>query len=282
MDGERSTVLRNSVIWPGGHFDSLRASSQFCDVTLLCEDGASFPAHKVILSSQSEKLRTILAQFPASPFCLYLAGVPGRHLSSLLAFIYSGQVRLSQADLPAFLSAAETLQVSGLLEHQQLSEGDHQNVTVEEDVGEDQETVVEIEEGTDLSDSGRSHSEVEPVDHENIPPLKRKRKFSEIESTEETKDLKLKDTFDDIDVGEEEELWDDVKTVSFEFIKSTRSKHSDGLLVTHDRSYRFSKNQTARSGKAHYYYCSERNSGCKASAVIQKLERFDEIEGRIV
>ena len=75
MKGESSSILlRNSVGWAGGYFDSLRACSQFCDVTLLSEDGASFPAHKVILSSQSHKLRTILAQFPASPFCLYLAG----------------------------------------------------------------------------------------------------------------------------------------------------------------------------------------------------------------
>ena len=92
MEAEKSSVLlRNSVGWAGGHFDSLRASSQFCDLTLLSEDGASFPAHKVILSSQSEKLRTILAQFPASPFCLYLAGVAGRDFASLLAFIYSGR-----------------------------------------------------------------------------------------------------------------------------------------------------------------------------------------------
>ena len=93
MKGESSSILlRNSEGWPGGHFESVRARSQFCDVTLLSEDGASFPAHKVILSSQSEKLRSILAQFPASPFCLYLTGVPGHHLASILAFIYSGQV----------------------------------------------------------------------------------------------------------------------------------------------------------------------------------------------
>ena len=126
-----SVVLRNSGGWAGGHFESLRACSQFCDVTLLSEDGASFPAHKVILSSQSHKLRTILAQFPASPFCLYLAGVAGRDLASLLAFIYSGEVRLSQADLPSFLSAAETLQVSGLLEQHQEVRGE---ITEQEEV----------------------------------------------------------------------------------------------------------------------------------------------------
>ena len=184
-------------------------------------------------------------------------------------------MRINQADLPSFLSTAEILQVSGLQEQQQEEISDDKNVTVEDDVSQD--TVVEIKEETDLSDSERSHSEVETVDHENGL----KRKYSEIASNEETEDLKLEDTSNEIEVEEkEEELWDDVKTVSFEFIKSARSKHSDGLLLTHDRNYRFSKNQTARSGKAHYYYCSERNSGCKASAVIQKLERFDEREGR--
>ena len=49
MEAEPSSVvLRNSVGWAGRHFAQLRDNSQFCDVTLLCEDGASFPAHKVI------------------------------------------------------------------------------------------------------------------------------------------------------------------------------------------------------------------------------------------
>ena len=54
-----------------------------------------YPGHQVILSSGSEKLRTILAQFPASPFCLYLSGLASRDLAFLLAFIYSGEVSSS-------------------------------------------------------------------------------------------------------------------------------------------------------------------------------------------
>ena len=120
MDTEPSSVLlRSSVGWPGGHFNSLRDSSQFCDVTLLCGDGRSYPAHKVILSSHSQTLSSILAQFPASQFCLYLAGLDSRHLASLLTFIYCGEVSLSQEDIPAFLSAAQSLQVTGLQEQHQ-------------------------------------------------------------------------------------------------------------------------------------------------------------------
>ena len=114
METEPSSVLlRSSVGWPGGHFNSLRDSSQFSDVTLLCSDGRSYPAHKVILSSHSQTLSSILAQFPASQFCLYLAGLDSRHLASLLTFIYCGEVSLSQGDLPAFLFAAEMWSKNG-------------------------------------------------------------------------------------------------------------------------------------------------------------------------
>ena len=272
MDGDSpSVVLRNSVGWAGRHFDSLRACSQFCDVNLLSEDGASFPAHKVILSSQSHKLRTILAQFPASPFCLYLAGVAGRDLASLLAFIYSGEVRLSQTELPSFLSAANTLQITVLLEHQREVRGER--YTVEDQMNVSEEDVIEIKEETDVSHSEKSQSPVETMRHEHyLPP---ERKYTK------TDDLKSEETSDDVEEEEEEEMWDDVKTVPFEFVKTGNSK-LDGMLVTHGRNYKFSKNNTSKSGKVHYYTCSEKKSGCKASAVIQRLERFDEREGRLV
>ena len=38
---------------------------------------------------------------------------------------------------------------------------------------------------------------------------------------------------------EEDQQWDDVKSVSFEFIKSGKS-NVEGILVTHDRNYRVS------------------------------------------
>ena len=60
----------------------------------------------------------------------------------------------------------------------------------------------------------------------------------------ETEDLKIKkpliSTEEEKEEEEEEEedlLWDDVKTVSFEFIKFGNSK-GDGVLITHDRNYK--------------------------------------------
>ena len=230
MEAEPSSVLlRNSVVWPGGHFDSLRASSQFCDMTLLCEDGTSFPAHKVIISSQSQKLRTILAQFPASPFCLYLTGVAGHHLASLLAFIYSGEVRLSQADLPSFLAAAETLQVSGLQEDQQEARGE---ITEQEDVLEVKEEFKEkslsLVEAVRTVPAGETKQSSD--DDSSIAETKyrrsyyRSRKIIKLHTSEQARE-------------ERDRQWDDVETVSYEFIKTGKSK-PPGMLTTHDRSYK--------------------------------------------
>ena len=186
-------------------------------------------------------------------------------------------MRLSQADLPSFLAAANTLQVTDLLEQQQqgveeeeISERKQEKVTLEEEEEVSQETVVEIKEETvDVSDT-IDRPQTPMIELENDPPLKGK--YTEISRKKETRDLKCKDTSNKMKEEEEEEedeLWDDVRTVSFEFLKSGKSRQTEGLLVTHDRNYKFSRNQTSRSGRASYYYCSERQSGCKG--VISRL-----------
>ena len=172
------------------------------------------------------------------------------------------QVRLSQTDLPSFLAAANFLQVTDLLEQQQgveeeeIREREQEKVTLEEEVS--QETVVEIKEETVGVSDTIDRSQTQMMDFEN-----------EISRNKETRALKCKDTSDKVEEEEDDELWDDVRTVSFEFLKSGKSRQTEGLLVTHDRNYKFSRNQTSRSGRASYYYCSERQSGCKG--VISRL-----------
>ena len=45
---------------------SLRDENQFFDVTLMCEDGEMFSAHKVVLASQSDKFKQILSHMTLS------------------------------------------------------------------------------------------------------------------------------------------------------------------------------------------------------------------------
>ena len=104
-----------------GAFRDLRAESDFFDVTLGCSDGhgRSLQAHKVILSACSGFFKQMLRQqatnHPSHPHpFIYLRGVTYADLSSVLDFMYHGEVNVAQEDLNSFLAVAEELQIKGL------------------------------------------------------------------------------------------------------------------------------------------------------------------------
>lgn len=103
-----------------GAFRDLRAESDFFDVSLVGSDSNKFlQAHKVILSACSSffkgMLRQQALQFPHQPnACIYLRGVSFSDLSSVLDFMYHGEVNVAQEDLNSFLAVAEELQIKGL------------------------------------------------------------------------------------------------------------------------------------------------------------------------
>ena len=44
------------------YFEELRGGTEFCDVTLVCEDGVRIEAHKLILAASSLFFRDVLKQ----------------------------------------------------------------------------------------------------------------------------------------------------------------------------------------------------------------------------
>ena len=104
-----------------GAFRDLRAEADFFDVTLGCTDsnGRSLQAHKVILSACSSFFKNLLRQQQANhishpnPF-IYLRGVTFSDLSSVLDFMYHGEVNVAQDSLNNFLAVAENLAVKRL------------------------------------------------------------------------------------------------------------------------------------------------------------------------
>ena len=94
-------------------FQELRKNEAFLDVTLACED-KEFQAHRVILSSCSSFFKSILQANKHQHPWFYLKGIKHEELSSLLDFIYNGEVNISQAALNNFLKVAEDLSVKGL------------------------------------------------------------------------------------------------------------------------------------------------------------------------
>ena len=89
----------------------------FTDVTLATGDGQQFRAHRVILSSATTKLRSILRNpEKCENLFLYLPDVQSTHLRNLLEFIYQGRCQVEQADFEEFLSCSRSLGIENLTE----------------------------------------------------------------------------------------------------------------------------------------------------------------------
>merc|ERR1712129_25797 len=89
----------------------------FTDVTLISEDLAQIPAHKIILSSFSSVLGAILSTAPQSKPVLYLRGVKEVEMKLLLHFLYEGEVSMHQEQLQNFLKIVKELGVTGDFDH---------------------------------------------------------------------------------------------------------------------------------------------------------------------
>ena len=96
-------------------FDRIRKDKDFCDVSLVSEDGTHFESHKVILSSCSPVLKNILKKSKSGqdPF-IFLNGIGSLELGFILDYIYRGEVQLFQDQIEKFLDSAQILKIDGL------------------------------------------------------------------------------------------------------------------------------------------------------------------------
>ena len=94
-------------------FQDILEAGDFFDVTLVCDD-RQLQAHRLILSACSPLLRTILHRSNHPHPHLLLRNTQAKHVSSILSFIYQGQVNVSLEDLDSFMATAKELQIRGL------------------------------------------------------------------------------------------------------------------------------------------------------------------------
>lgn len=94
-------------------FRDLRTEKILFDVTLACEN-TQVEAHKVVLSACSNFFKDILKNNPHPHPLLYLRGIKLCQLTSLLEFMYNGEVNMGQSDLTEFLAVSGDLEVKGL------------------------------------------------------------------------------------------------------------------------------------------------------------------------
>ena len=117
-------------------FRDLRSDNDFADVTLACEDGQLFSAHKVILASSSPFFMGILKKYKNPQPLIFLKGMRSEDLSAILDFFYFGEANIDQESLDAFLGLADDLKVLGLT---RLDEDvdEEEDVDCDGDVGND-------------------------------------------------------------------------------------------------------------------------------------------------
>ena len=97
-------------------FGILREDNDFADVTLACEDGKQFEAHKVILASSSLFFQNLLRRNKHHPHPLiFMRGMKSDDLAAVIDFLYCGKANVFEENLDSFLATAEELQLEGLM-----------------------------------------------------------------------------------------------------------------------------------------------------------------------
>ena len=96
-------------------FGSLREDNDFADVTLACEDGKQFEAHKVVLASSSPFFQNLLKRNNHAHPLIYMRGLKSEDLEAIIDFLYCGEANVYQENLDSFLTIAEELQLKGLM-----------------------------------------------------------------------------------------------------------------------------------------------------------------------
>ncbi|XP_017476023.1 PREDICTED: modifier of mdg4 isoform X2 [Rhagoletis zephyria] len=93
--------------------DNHRNNDDFVDVSLCC-DGRKIKAHKVVLSSCSSYFKEIFRDNPHPHPVIIFKFIKFEDLTSIIEFMYQGEVNVQQEALQSFLQTAELLAVQGL------------------------------------------------------------------------------------------------------------------------------------------------------------------------
>jgi len=113
-------------------FNQLRNDKDFTDVTLVSEEGEHILAHKIVLSSSSDFFKDLFKKANHTNPLIFLSGFDSKVLTSVLDYIYNGQVNLFQEEIDVFLESAQKLKIHGLT--QKLTEENNESLFVDNEV----------------------------------------------------------------------------------------------------------------------------------------------------
>lgn len=101
--------------------DGLFQKKSYVDCTLHVDD-MKFFVHRVVLAANSSYFQTILQDVPMDHCTILFPGVQGFEMQALLDYMYTGEVNVTQSQIPRIIQIAEQLEVKGLFDMTDLKD----------------------------------------------------------------------------------------------------------------------------------------------------------------
>ncbi|XP_055625766.1 protein bric-a-brac 1-like [Toxorhynchites rutilus septentrionalis] len=96
--------------------DALIKMECYVDCTIYVDDQVQFKAHRVVLAANSPYFQSILQDVPMDHCTILFPGVKEFEMRALLEYMYTGEVNVTQAQIPRIMKIAEQLEVKGLFD----------------------------------------------------------------------------------------------------------------------------------------------------------------------
>lgn len=94
--------------------DALIKMESYVDCTIYVDDHVQFKAHRVVLAANSPYFQTILQGVPMDHCTILFPEVQAFEMRALLEYMYTGEVNVTQSQIPRIMKIARDLEVKGL------------------------------------------------------------------------------------------------------------------------------------------------------------------------
>lgn len=88
----------------------------YVDCTIYVDDHVQFKAHRVVLAANSPYFQSILQDVPMEHCSILFPDVKRFEMQALLEYMYTGEVNVTQSQIPRIMEIARQLEVKGLFE----------------------------------------------------------------------------------------------------------------------------------------------------------------------
>lgn len=94
--------------------DALIKMECYVDCTIVVDDQVQFKAHRVVLAANSPYFQAILQDVPMDHCSILFPGVKEFEMRALLEYMYTGEVNVTESQIPRIIKIAKQLEVKGL------------------------------------------------------------------------------------------------------------------------------------------------------------------------